>query len=82
MWPNILALAVDPLALEFGHPSTALFSLAWEEIGIEHGKIAAIAVEYLVSLNVGMINWDVVIGFKGYAIEAIGQTKHAVYHLR
>ena len=41
------------LTLEFGHPSTALFALAWEEIGIEHGKIAAIAVEYLVSLNVG-----------------------------
>ena len=68
VWPYVVALSVYPLPLELGHPRTALLALSGEEVGIEYGQIASVSVENLVGFHVGMVNGDVVVGLKGYAV--------------
>ena len=82
MRPNVVALTVNPLPLELGHPSTPLLAFSREEVGIEHGQIRSVTVENFVSLDVGMVNGDVVVGLEGDAIQAIGQSEHAIDNLR
>ena len=78
----ILALTVNPLPLVFCHPGTTLFTLSGMEIGIEDSQERAVLVEHLVSFHVGMIDWDVLVFLKGNAIQAIGQAKDTINHLR
>ena len=76
------ALAVNPLTLEFGHPCTALLALARMEVGVEHSQIRAVLVEHLVCLNVGMIHLDVLVLLECDAVEACGESEHALYNFR
>ena len=72
---------VYPLSLEFCHPCTSLFALAWEEIGIEYSQIAAVLVEHLVCFHVGMVYGYVLVLLEGDSVEFSCQTEHAVDHL-
>ena len=81
VWTNVNALMVNPLSLEFCHPGTALLALAREEVGIEYGEIAAVLVEYLVCLHVWMVYRNILVFLEGDAVELVGKTEYAVYHL-
>ena len=81
VWTNVNALMVNPLSLEFCHPGTALLALAREEVGIEYGEIAAVLVEYLVCLHVWMVYRNILVLLEGDAVELVGKTEYAVYHL-
>ena len=77
----VLSLMVYPLSLEFCHPCTSLFTLAWEEIGIEYSQIAAVLVVHLVCFHVGMVYGYVLVFLEGDSVEFSCQTEHAVDHL-
>ena len=81
VWTNVNALMINPLSLEFGHPGTALLTLAWEEVGVEYGKITAVFIEYLVCLYVWMIYRNILVLLEGDTVKLVGKTEHAVYHL-
>ena len=81
MGAHVHSLAVNPLSLIFGHPCTALLALAGVEVSIEHRKIAAIVVEHLVGLDIGMIHRDGTVLFERDAVEAVGQSEHALDNL-
>ena len=76
--PYVLALMVDGLLLEFRHPGTVVLTLAWVEVGVEDGEIAAVLVKDLIGLDVGMIDGDVLVFLECDAIEAMCQTEDAV----
>ena len=78
---HVHALAVNILSLVFSHPCSALLAVAGVEIGVEHGQIRTVAVEHLVSLNVGMIHLDVLVFAECDAIEPCGKSEHSVNHL-
>ena len=78
--PHIVALAVYPLPLKLGHPSPALLAFTRMEIGVEHGPIAAVLVEHLVGLHIGVVDGDVVIFLERDAVEPVGQSEHPVDH--
>ena len=65
---HVHALAVYPLTLKFGHPCAALLALAWVEVGIEHGKVRAVLIEHLVSLDVGVVHLYVLCLLERYAV--------------
>ena len=75
---DVVALVVDPLSPELRHPGPALLPLAGMEVGIEHGQMAAVAVEDLIGLHFGMVDGDVLALLEGDAIEAGGETEHAL----
>ena len=79
---DVLALLVDILSLIFRHPGTALLALAGVEISVEDGEIAAILVEHLVSLDVRMVNRNVLVLLEGDAVQLVGKTEDTAYHLR
>ena len=78
MRAHVVSLAVYPLPLKLGHPGTALFALAWEEVGIQHGQIRAIPVGYLVGFHVGVIHRDVFVLLEGDAVQAGSQSEDAL----
>ena len=75
---HVVALAVYPLTLKFGHPGTALLALAREEVGIQHGQIRAVAVRNLVGFHVGVIHRDVFVLLEGDAVQAGSQSEDAL----
>ena len=79
---DVLALVVDVLTLEIGHPGTALLALAGMEVGIEHGQVTAVAVEYLIGFHVGVVDGYLAVLAERDAVELVGQAKHALNHFR
>ena len=80
---NVRARAVQA-ALCFaiiGHPCPTLFAVARMEIRIKHGEMAAVGIFHLVCLHIGVVNGDIRIFLKGDAVEARGQSEHALYHV-
>ena len=78
---HIGALVIYPLSLELCHPGTSLLALAREEVCIEYCQIAAILIEYLVCLDIRMIDRDVLVLLEGDAVELVGKTEYAINHL-
>ena len=58
-----------------------MLSLARVEVGIENRQVTAILVKDFISLHVGMIDGYLLVLTESDAIEAVGQSKHALYHL-
>ena len=81
MRAHIGALVIYPLSLELCHPGTSLLALAREEVGIEDCQIAAVLIEYLVCLDIRMIDRDILVLLEGDAVELVGKTEYAINHL-
>ena len=72
VWTNVVAFMVYPLSLEFCHPGSSLFALAWEEVCIEHSQITAVFIEYFVCLHVRMVYWNLFVFLEGNTIQFVG----------
>ena len=81
MRTDVLPLAVDILALVFGHPGASLLAFARMKVGIEDSQIGAVLVEDLISLHVGVINGNILVLLEGDAIEPVSQAEDSLDNL-
>lgn len=63
------------LSAELRHPCARRFSCTIEEIGIQHSKYTAVALIYLESLHIGVINLYILILLESIAIKTCGKTE-------
>ena len=80
VWTDVFTFSVDILSLIFRHPRTALLAFARMEVGIEHSEERAVLIEHLVSLDVRMIDGNVLVLLECDAIQLIGQSEDTVNH--
>ena len=77
---DVVAILVDVLLAEIGHPSAAAFAFAREEVHIEDGD-DLIAVEHLVADGLGVVFGQRVVDAEGDAVEFVGDGESALTNI-
>ena len=76
----MLSVGGVKLAPVLGHPGSALFALAGEEISVEHGQEAVVTVKHLIGLHLRVEYGNVGALVEPYAVESAGECKDTVTH--
>lgn len=82
MWTHVDALAVNPLPLELSHPGASLLAFTGMEVCVEHRKVRAVIVKYLISLDIRMVHRYVLVLLERNSVQSVGKSEHALDDVR
>ena len=77
---TMVLAATHILRLEIIHPCATTFALTRVEVGIVHRQELALGVKDIIGRHIRVIYLDIGVGNESEAIEAIGQSKDALFN--